>query len=97
MAPPFGWLTCLSPVGADPLEDRPAQVVPVQVVLAQVVLAQVVQVLVAQVRVAPVQVAPVQVAQVLAQAQRGHALVLQQANPVRPRPRTRPWLDRTLA
>jgi hypothetical protein len=87
MAPPFGWLTCLSPVGADPLEDRPAQVV----------LAQVAQVLVAQVRVAPVQVAPVQVAQVLAQAQRGHALVLQQANPVRPRPRTRPWLDRTLA
>ena len=82
MAPPFGWLTCLSPVGADPLEDRPAQVV----------LAQVVQVLVAQVRVAPVQVA-----RVLAQAQRGHALVLQQANPVRPRPRTRPWLDRTLA
>jgi len=65
-------LTCLSPVGADPLEDRPAQV-------------------------APVQVAPVQVARVLAQAQRGHALVLQQANPVRPRPRTRPWLDRTLA
>jgi hypothetical protein len=70
----------------------PAQVAPVQVVLAQVVLAQVVPV-----QVVPVQVVPVQVAQVLAQAQRGHALVLQQANPVRPRPRTRPWLDRTLA
>ena len=92
MAPPFGWLTCLSPVGADPLEDRPAQVV-----LAQVVQVLVAQVLVAQVRVAQVRVAPVQVARVLAQAQRGHALVLQQANPVRPRPRTRPWLDRTLA
>lgn len=82
MAPPFGWLTCLSPVGADPLEDRPAQVVPAQVALAQVALAQVV---------------PVQVVRVLAQALRGHALVLRQANPVRPRPRTRPWLDRTLA
>jgi hypothetical protein len=92
MAPPFGWLTCLSPVGADPLEDRPAQVVPVQVVLAQVV-----QVLVAPVQVVPVQVVPVQVVRVLAQALRGHALVLRQANPVRPRPRTRPWLDRTLA
>jgi hypothetical protein len=92
MAPPFGWLTCLSPVGADPLEDRPAQVVPVQVVPVQVVPVQVVPV-----QEVPVQVVPVQVAQVLAQAQRGHALVLQQANPVRPRPRTRPWLDRTLA
>ena len=92
MALPFGWLTCLSPVGADPLEDRPAQVV-----LAQVVQVLVAQVRVAPVRVAPVRVAPVQVARVLVQAQRGHALVLQQANPVRPRPRTRPWLDRTLA
>jgi hypothetical protein len=92
MAPPFGWLTCLSPVGADPLEDRPVQVLPVRVAPVRVVPVQVVPV-----QVVPVQVVPVQVAQVLAQAQRGHALVLQQANPVRPRPRTRPWLDRTLA
>ena len=28
----FGWLTCLNPVGADPLVVRPVQVVPVQVV-----------------------------------------------------------------
>ena len=26
----FGWLTCLNPVGADPLVVRPVQVVPVQ-------------------------------------------------------------------
>jgi hypothetical protein len=44
-----------------------------------------------------VQVVPVQVVRVLAQALRGHALVVRLANPVRPRPRTRPWLDRTLA
>jgi hypothetical protein len=97
MAPPFGWLTCLSPVGADPLEDRPVQVLPVRVAPVRVVPVQVVPVQVVPVQVVPVQVVPVQVAQVLAQAQRGHALVLQQANPVRPRPRTRPWLDRTLA
>jgi hypothetical protein len=98
MALPFGWLTCLSPVGADLLAGRPVslaqvaqvQVVPVQVVLVQVVLVQVV----------PVQRPLVHRPQPLlpkARAKQGHAQQLRQASPVRPQPITWPWLAPTHA
>lgn len=88
MALPFGWLTCLSPVGADLLAGRPVS------------LAQVAQVQVVPVQVVPVQRPLVHRPQPLlpkARAKQGHAQQLRQASPVRPQPITWPWLAPTHA